>query len=57
MNEIKREKFQKLQVTMQELLRYQKHMLSMIEDKQVRDQISEDGLMITNKRMAILEPL
>lgn len=57
MNEIKREKFQKLQVTMQELLRYQKHMLSMIEDKQVRDQISEDGLMITNKRMTILEPL
>lgn len=57
MKEIKRENFQKLQETIQELSRDRKHLLSIIEDKQFRDQISAGDLMITIKGMTILEPL
>lgn len=57
MKEIKRENFQKLQVKIQELSRDGKHLLSIIEEKQFRDQISVDDLMITDKGMTILEPL
>lgn len=45
------------EVKIQELSRDQKHLLSIIEDKHFKDQISIDDLMITNKGMTILEPL
>lgn len=44
-------------MTIQELSRDQKNLVSLTEDKQFRDQILADDLMITHKGVTILEPL
>lgn len=44
-------------MTIRELSRDQKNMLSVTEDKQFRDQILADDLMITHKGVTIFEPL